>query len=582
MRLKFMKYLLRNKKNILYFIFLTFFFVYLFGNFWIEFQNCPYPDFLSWDGDLRYITSLRFLRDFLNLDLISFTLKIIDSPTWPVLRNILAIPFLLLFGYEARTESYISFFTFYVLCIWIGYYFYKQFSNYFLGFIFTLLVYTFLSISTTYLLFSFSAMLEIQGSLFWLIWLNSSYKFLFKNQRSILPLFISSLLLYQTKYPYGYLALISMCGFIFLFFRKELFVIISDFILSKFRSRIQVLIYLFFILVIIFGLFFPKFFLGKSRAYVFYLIILYIFFQIFQFFQNRKSYYIYSKESKVFRILYYVLFPIVFWTLSHPDRFGSSGGTLAHVQSEGMRVGEIVEKNLDYWVFFFKIVYNDFWDLKVIGMISFIISFMQIFLVRKIDKFNTSTYILIMNIITILTITLITPNHQARHVYHLVPSLIVSNLLFFKNRINLKTLGFLGVFLLASVGLLYSNFRNPIGNLCFGGVIPIYEEPIFFKEILNLELEGNTYLINGIDPNHLNKADTEMVFEYVAFKKGFTIAQNHREYKFFKDEIPFAIVPISDCDTIQNLLKFKKLEIELVFKKRFTKGKACIEFYYIQ
>ncbi|HNH10359.1 MAG TPA: hypothetical protein PK683_17800, partial [Leptospiraceae bacterium] len=56
---------------------------YILNLFWTTYLTCPNRDFLSWDGDLRFISALGLLDSFRNLNFGDFVFKILDTPTWP-------------------------------------------------------------------------------------------------------------------------------------------------------------------------------------------------------------------------------------------------------------------------------------------------------------------------------------------------------------------------------------------------------------------------------------------------------------------------------------------------------------------
>ena len=120
----------------------------------------------------------------------------------------------------------------------------------------------------------------------------------------------------------------------------------------------------------------------------------------------------------------------------HPDRFSSSSSTLAHVQSEGHMVGEVVEKNLDYYLVFFKAITNDSFLPEWIGIILFVIMLLSVaygyFVYFKEKRIENHFFFSLFSFLTILVLTFFTPNHQARHVYHLLPAIAVGALLLFE------------------------------------------------------------------------------------------------------------------------------------------------------
>ena len=76
--------------------------------------------------------------------------------------------------------------------------------------------------------------------------------------------------------------------------------------------------------------------------------------------------YVFRQKAELFNLNFQRLTNIFYmgdiancrFVLMHPDRFSSSSSTLAHVQAEGHMVGEVVEKNLDYYMVFIKAISN--------------------------------------------------------------------------------------------------------------------------------------------------------------------------------------------------------------------------------
>ena len=82
----------------------------------VRFLECPYPDFLSWDGNLRFISSLRMMDALRSWNIFSFLFQLLDSPTWPILRNLFQILSFFIFGFNGTVDTNLTVFT-YVLVI---------------------------------------------------------------------------------------------------------------------------------------------------------------------------------------------------------------------------------------------------------------------------------------------------------------------------------------------------------------------------------------------------------------------------------------------------------------------------------
>lgn len=584
-----------------------------------RFLECPYPEFLSWDGDLRFISSLRMMDALRSWNIFSFFFQLLDSPTWPILRNLFQILSFLIFGINGTVDTNITVFT-YILVIGCFPYFY--FSQYNKSYSFPFVISSFTSLfllfySETILLYVFSPMLEIQGSLFTILFLFSFHLFL-NNKCTIFYPAIFSFLSYQTKYPYGYIIIFFILVFFGLTAWKESSAYIKDFCKIIFSNT-----YIFFtfltILSFLISIFFSKILPGKLPFYLLYLgiVIFTCISSIFIFNLNKKN------KTKLSISLKYIVLPIVIFTIMHPDRVGSSSGTISHIQAEGKFVGELLEKDINYYLSFFITIYKDLWNHSKIGLFFFslqllsLISGIILLLKSKLRIYFYPSFIYSCFIfISILGLTFLTPNHQARHVFHLYPSLILGSFLylseksFFQKKIiytivtiqshifkffkrnnsnyNIKkiylknnSVYYLGIVLFSSLSISSFNFKikDLFSNvhLCFGGKISIYDIPIFYEKEIENKLHKNTLLINQIDPNHLNKVDTELIFMKSAYKQKIKLALNSKEYNkdpFLYDQI---VIAGTDCKySLENLENHLKSKIIVKFEIRTDK--ACLVF----
>ena len=88
-----------------FYFFITFLFIFLLNE---KFLECPYIDFLSWDGNLRFITSLRMMDSIRNFELFSFFKLLLDAPTWPTFRNLIQSSVFFVFGGNGKTDTFIT------------------------------------------------------------------------------------------------------------------------------------------------------------------------------------------------------------------------------------------------------------------------------------------------------------------------------------------------------------------------------------------------------------------------------------------------------------------------------------------
>lgn len=575
------------------------------------FLKCPYPDFLSWDGNLRFITTLRMMDAFRSGEWFSFLVQVFDAPTWPILRNLFQMVSFFLWEPNGMVDTNLTLFTYLILCICLPFIYYRlnpQKKN------LTPLISSFLTLvllfhSDTILLYVFSPMLEIQGSLFTILFLISYYQFLIKKISITIPS-LFGFLCYQTKYPYGYILIFYIVIFFTCISWKESLSHLKE--LFPFLLNKSVKIY-FFLVLIFFGIsyVFKDHLPGKAPFYLNYLSIL-----ILSFLSVKYILLINKKHSSPFtQSLSYIVLPILIFTILHPDRVGSSAGTIQHIQSEGKIVGELIEKDLYYYLSFFITLYRDLWDDSYLGFFFFslqIISLVNglILFIQKKKIFSPSFIFSSFILISILGLTFLTPNHQARHVFHLYPSVLLSGFLFLNEKsffqklvahifhrlfpLNHDTpvsksrqsafrmfyywggLLLLGIFyVISSPGKL--NIWNRSPHLCFGGKIPIYDAPLFFQKELKDHLNHNSVLLNQMDPLHLNKVDTELVFAKAAYDQNKKVALNLREY--WRNPNTFSTIILAGTQCAYNLEELEErflTKLEFQSEKRTEKG--CLIF----
>ena len=560
---------------VVFYIFITCLFIFFLNE---KFLECPYIDFLSWDGNLRFITSLRMMDSIRNFDIFNFIKLLLDAPTWPTFRNLIQTFVFFIFDITGKSDTYITV-SFLVLTSLSFPIIFSIPKNNLRSIFYSLLGFLLLFYSNTYLLYSFSSMLEVQGGFFSLLFIYFFYRFQIQKS-NIFPVFISLFLTYQTKYPYGYINIFFIFIYYIIFYNSDFYKLLSEYTLFLKNKKI-IFTYIFLFLILGISILLKNYLPGKLSFYLKYSFIL-IFYSINLIFilNNYKV-----NKSKIMEILIFVVFPILLFTILHPDRVGSSMGTISHIQADGKAVGDTTIHNLSYYISFFYIIYYDIWNNSELGIIFFVTQCLSIikilnifsnsrFLDKKIQIIELSKFLLIkieLNrnkfltknpsflysfyiLISLIGLTFLTPNHQSRHVFHLYPILIVSTLLYFKNStisFNLKNkldknivlkfifyskkILFILFFLLMFIYL--NNFILNIYNnkfkdkyLCYGGIIDIYDTPLFFEKELPTLLNENTFLINKIEIEHLNKVDTELVFSKIAYIKRSKLALTEREY----------------------------------------------------
>lgn len=509
-------------------------------------QICPNQEFLSWDADLRFIKTLQLMDHFRHFEIFSFLFQLLDSPTWPVFRNLIQILVFLFTGVSTYADVMINVVTFAVLLgLVLHVLYYLSNGNWISGLLF-FPVWVMLFLSPPILVYTFSAMLEIQGALFFLASIYYLF-FFYKEPNSytdkmlLLKLSLSVFALFNTKYPYGYLFLLALLLVHASLYIDEAVLFVTRYIAyitNVFQKQYRIIAIL---LLALIYLLIPEFILkGKSKTYLKYMIVILasVDFYIYLFKQTDEL--MNLKFQKLVTLLKWVFLPVVIYVLIHPDRFSSSSGTLAHVQTEGYMVGEAVEKNLDYYFVFFRAITSQSFSSEWIGYLLLAGLFISVgfgyYNYYKLNKLENYFFFSLISLTSILILTFLTPNHQARHIYHLLPTIAVGVILFaasFEEKHKKLLYGFL---FLLSIGVLIP-FVSKLSNQ-FSGETVCYtgkNKDDFFtpREIEKLfkDRKENTIFFNFINPIHINKADTELVLTKIGYENKIKILMNPKNFK---------------------------------------------------
>jgi hypothetical protein len=496
-------------------------------------KTCPNKEFLSWDGDLRAVKTIHLAESIRNFSAFSFAFHLFDAPTWPTFRNL--IESIILYNrdgtFAVEKIIYFSIFTSYLLLLWIFYFIHKEVKNIFEFLILISFLFLELYLSKPLLLYSFSAMLEIQGALLFSIciyYLTQLYSESYEIEKNLRwKLFISSFLLFQTKYPYGYLLILTILIFHMILFFPETIFFISRYLIfvsAGFKKNYRwILISLFlFALVCI-----PNSLLkGKTKNYLKYILVILVCLDFYMYIFRETKELLNLGYKRILLICKWILLPILFFALIHPDRFSSSSGTLNHIQSEGHFVGEVIAKDFDYYTVFIRAFQDSIRFANIFLLLSLLsVAFGYLkFRQNRIIPFHFLSNLFIL--ITVFILTFLTSNHQARHIYHILPAFLLGSVFFFRE--DFKYFNFLKyIFLISLVVLLifqfYREYKSSFQNreLCFSGKnLNDYFTPRFiYKEFQNEKnLQNEWIVLNGLNPLHVNKADTELVLNKLAYE----------------------------------------------------------------
>jgi hypothetical protein len=508
--------------------------VFFARNNYLEYCNNKY--FLSWDGNLRFVSALRLSDDLRNWNLISFIAKILDTPTWPPLRNLFQVIGFAVNGANPEQDIWINVIT----IIFLGLIFSFLISNLItepanvlLG---GIIVITITLLSPSFLTYTFSSMLEIQGSVFMLLSIWGVWEFLQEDssQKKLYFLAISVFLLYFTKYPFGYVFLFLLTGLLLLLQPTlNLFFVIRYFTFSIYKRSPGILLGFPILLLGILGKWD-----GKTGHYLRYFAILVLVTDFCYYLYAQKKEILNLGYEKIYKLFWYLFFPIIFWTISHPDRFGSSSGTISHIQSEGKAVGDLVDKNFGYYLDFFRVLFLETWTPIYLGIIlGFAIITIAIvgwYRYYKNHKQNLSMILGWFILGSVFGLGVLTPNHQSRHIYHLIPATAFIILVGITENFT-KTKRFIFLLMTAVFVLAIAFFsikeRILTTNLCFSSNYPIYELPNYYRKEFPDIFQKNIFLLNRIEPWHYNHADTELVAATIAYNNRIKLALTSKEFR---------------------------------------------------
>lgn len=325
---------------------------------WAHFvELCPNTDVLSWDANLRMLTVLDQFQDFRSGDWLRALFPLFDAPTWPPLRAVIA---LVVFGLnpggpDTLLDVAISF-VFYVLVfpsmLIIAFELSRDWLRASVIFFFSAV----LMLHTRELpVFSVSAMLETQG-MFFMLWtlfyLHKVYErheyreaSVILRERRDLPgkrrfvwgLLIFSQGLFHTKYPYGVMLILALIALEILRNPRQLVDLVLLYLTRHMLGRqwfhyllnaLKILALLAFAYAIIQRADIP----AKTVRYALYAVVL-VFFIDFNVYLIQYRWPLRRLMDGVTRHVYLaVILPAAVWMLLQPDRVSSILGTQQHVQ----------------------------------------------------------------------------------------------------------------------------------------------------------------------------------------------------------------------------------------------------------
>lgn len=442
-------------------------------------QECPNTDVLQPDGNIRLITVIDRMQDLRSGEYLEFVSSYFRGNTWPPLRPTLShFYFLLRGGPSAADDIMISFFFYLLLFLLL------LFVSLHLGdgvlqgaalFFFSsmMLVHT-----RELAAYSLSAMLETQGMFFLLLALYFLYRLYGETyegepvSRHIpIGLFIAIQGLVFTKYPYAAMFFLAIILYEILARPLEWREIVRVMFERHYRGPRRIILALFLLIFFVILLAGKLGFADiniKSFKYFIWLIVLLVFVDL-NIFLYRERGQISGIIPAAMKWIYLCgIFPAAIWILLHPDRFSSILGGQFWVPPEGLL---LLYKDFFRRTFFDTLFFRVF-DSGLPLVFVFVGSLLALILfgVRGLrdqripfrerwnDVFRDPLAGLLLLIwIQFLALELFTPNKQDRHIYHMLPALLLISALwlarFFSIVTNNRILRQLPVLLFIIAGL---------------------------------------------------------------------------------------------------------------------------------
>ena len=476
----------------------------LFSN-WTHFVTlCPALDVLSWDANLRLITVIDQYRDFGNGDIVGGVRPFLESPTWPALRSFFSLLLFAFTGPDAVWDVSIGFAFFCLLLLSCLYVSIRLSESPLEGAAIFFFCVAALFHTREIPAYSLSSMLETQG-MFFLLW--SAYWIFrcYEGRGRGVWLLLSVQGLFHTKYPYGVMLLLAVAAYEALS-RPGAW---REFGMFGFREhyrgvrRVAIVVFGLLLLALLFARKFtpidPN---TKVFKYLFYLVAL-ILFADFNVFVVRHREALRGIVPASMRMLYPTAFlPALAWLFLHPDRLISVLGTQLHVQ----------EQTRSFALSFFTDVFDIGWPIVVLSLAAFFAGGFFFYKNRsgggisQEDRGRMAASLIV--VLQFLILEFLTGNKQLRHIYHLLPALLVLCLLwvFHLSRLLPKrshlsaffpaAIFLMGVFLFVRPGGLLTSAYASARPLCYTGTDGSVYEPARWMSS-RIDPEARHILINS-------------------------------------------------------------------------------------
>ncbi len=406
---------------------------------WESYRQCPVSDSLSWDGNLRLTSVHDQITDLYDGHFFRAAFPFLDSPTWPPLRAAISLLIFLAKGMPSQTPEIAISFVFFALLlpslIFIGI---KSAGSKSVGIVAAVIAWICILQTRELAAYSVSAMLETQG-MFFALW--SAY-FLARmwqsdavGQVDAWGFVLSAQGLYHTKYPYGVMFFLA-AGIVIVVRRPgEVLAPVSYLWDRHYRGHRTVLLIAFALVVAALGLA-RHLSLGinnKAWKYAIFLVSILLVLDLSIFAWSKRHLFagVLSKPLQIF--FAGGVFPAAIWLVIHPNRVASTLGTQLRVQ----------EETRSYTTSLFTQVFDTSTMVWLVIGFCAVAGIWAYFRKGKQAGLGAALVgVLFVGVVQFLVLEILTGNKQLRHIYHLLPFVILFAVLIGLESIKPRAIGF--------------------------------------------------------------------------------------------------------------------------------------------
>lgn len=499
---------------------------------WTEFAACPNRDVLTWDANLRMLQTLDVRDDFVHGKVFRAIGNILESPTWPPLHGLIALVAYLFTSPSTVVEAGIGMLFFALtiallaaMALYVG----KSEElviSASLSFVASVII---LSHTRELAAYATSAMLETQGMFFLALTMLALYRS-FRNGKGITLLTFSSLGLFLTKYPYGHILVMAVVPVAIAAHFESIGPMIA-FLRKRYRGVALILPGALMLLIAALAMarFLPEGILKvKGFKYVFYGLVVMLWIDLnWKFYRARAEL---NWIPAVWKTIYIsVVTPILFLTFLNPDRFSSTVGTQLHEQDSAR----------SFLLSFFDLTDSPVPLFAFAGLLVLSIVVAAIKRKSKLTRDPLFAMLLVL-IMHVLILEFLTANKQLRHLYHLLPAILLTGMVFALREIRYPIRIIAGFVLLGSASILIASKGSVLKAEhymfryhCWTGVEANMYEPV--RKLVSQIPEQKRYmLINRFHepdaplPGRLYATDFDLL---IRMKPG-TSARNDSRYQW--------------------------------------------------